>query len=247
MKFFFNLGQYLLLMQQVFHRPEKWPIFRHQTIKEIESLGLESLGIVAILSIFMGAVVTIQMAFNIDSPLIPIYTIGYATKQSVVLEFSPTIISLILAGKVGSRIASEIGTMRVTEQIDALEIMGVNPANYLILPKITASVIINPVLIVISMVLAIFGGWFIGTVTDLVTSHDYLYGIRAFYRTYDIIYGLIKTVVFAFIIASISGYYGYMTRGGAQEVGPASTKAVVQSSIFIIIFNLILTQLLLNG
>jgi phospholipid/cholesterol/gamma-HCH transport system permease protein len=246
MKFLFNLGQYLLLMQQVFKRPEKWKIFRQQTIREIESLGLESLGIVAIISIFMGAVVTIQMAFNVDSPLIPLYTIGFATKQSVVLEFSPTIISLILAGKVGSRIASEIGTMRVTEQIDALEIMGVNPANYLILPKITAALIINPVLIAISMVLGIVGGWLIGILTDLVTAYDYIYGIRAFYRNYDIIYGLIKTVFFAFIITSISGYYGYITRGGAQEVGQASTKAVVQSSIFIILFNLILTQLLLN-
>ncbi len=246
MKFFFHLGQYFLVMQQVFKRPDKFRIFHQQAVKEVQLLGLESLGIVSIISVFMGAVVTIQMAFNIDSPLIPLYTIGFATRQSVVLEFSPTIISLILAGKVGSRIASEIGTMRVTEQIDALEIMGVNTANFLILPKIAAAIFINPILITLSMVLAIFGGWAIGTLTHLVTSHDFIYGIQSFYRSYDIVYAEIKTVVFAFLITSISGYYGYITKGGAQDVGTASTKAVVQSSIFIILFNLILTQLLLN-
>lgn len=232
-------------MRQVFRRPERFYIFHKQSSKEVEELGLESLGIVAIISIFMGAVATIQMAFNIDSPLIPLYTIGFATRQTVILEFSPTVISLILAGKVGSKIASEIGTMRVSEQIDALEIMGVNPANYLILPKIAASLFMNPILIIISIILALFGGYAIGTTTGLVTSHDYIYGIQAYFRFYDVIYALIKTIVFAFIIASVSGYYGFYAKGGAQGVGEASTKAVVQSSILIILFNLFLTQLLL--
>jgi phospholipid/cholesterol/gamma-HCH transport system permease protein len=245
MQIIFHLGRYLMLLGQVFRKPEKRSIYHHQIIVEMESLGLDSLGIVAIISVFMGAVVTIQTAFNVDNPLIPIYTIGFATRQSVILEFSPTIISLILAGKVGSRIASEIGTMRVTEQIDALEIMGINPATYLIFPKVIASVLINPILIIMSMFLAIAGGWTAGVFTGLVSSHEFVYGIQFDFRVYDVIYALIKTIVFAFIIATVSGYNGYYTSGGALEVGSASTKGVVFSSIAIILSNLLLTQLLL--
>jgi phospholipid/cholesterol/gamma-HCH transport system permease protein len=212
---------------------------------EMENLGLASVGIVAIISVFMGAVLAIQMAFNIDTPLIPSYTIGFVTRQSVELEFAPTIISLILAGKVGSRIASEIGTMRVTEQIDALEIMGINPATFLILPKIVASMIINPFLIMMSMLLAVGGGWLAGIFTGLFPSSEYIYGIQSFFHLYDIFYALTKTVVFAFIIASVSAYNGYYTKGGALEVGEASTNGVVYSSIAIIFMNLILTQILL--
>ena len=156
-----NIGAYILLMRRVFTKPEKKEVFRKQIITEIDFLGLDSLGIVAVLSVFMGSVLAIQTAYNIDSPWIPKYTIGFTTRQSIILEFSPTIISLILAGKVGSRIASEIGTMRVTEQIDALEIMGINSANYLILPKIIAAVFINPILIVISIFLGLLGGWLV--------------------------------------------------------------------------------------
>ena len=245
MQIIFHLGKYLMLLGQVFRKPEKRSIYHRQILVEMENLGLDSLGIVAIVSVFMGAVVTIQTAFQIDSPFIPLYTIGFATRQSVILEFSPTIISLILAGKVGSRIASEIGTMRVTEQIDALEIMGINPATYLIFPKVIASVLINPVLIIISMFLAISGGWVAGIVTGLVGSHEFIYGVQAFFKVYDVMYALIKTVVFAFLIATIAGYTGFYTSGGALEVGSASTKGVVYSSIAIILMNLILTQLLL--
>lgn len=212
---------------------------------EIDNLGLDSVGIVAFISTFMGAVLCIQMAFNIDTPLVPLYTIGFVTRQSVVLEFSPTIISLILAGKVGSRVASELGTMRVTEQIDAIEIIGINPATYLIFPKVVAAVLINPILILMSMIMAIFGGWLAGVTTGLVASSNYIYGIKAFFDSYDIVYAMIKTVVFAFLIVSISGYHGFYTKGGALEVGASSTKGVVHSSIAIIVFNLILTQLLL--
>ncbi len=211
----------------------------------MDNLGLESLGIVAIISVFMGAVVTIQTAFNTDHPLLPIYAVGFATRQSIILEFSPTIVSLILAGKVGSRIASEIGTMRVTEQIDALEIMGINSAGYLILPKIIASMIVNPMLIVISIFLGVLGGWMASAITNVVPLSHYNYGILFEFAPYDVFYALVKTVVFAFLISSISGYFGYNTKGGALEVGHASTKAVVFSSIYIIIFNLILTQILL--
>lgn len=240
-----DIGNYLILMRRVFSKPEKASVFRHQFVLEGYYLGIESLGIVAIISVFMGAVVAIQTAFNIDSPLIPDWTVGFTTRQSVILEFSPTIISLFLAGKVGSRIASEIGTMRVTEQIDALEIMGVNSAAYLIFPKIIASIFINPVLIIISMFLSIFGGYLATILTGMTSSVSFIEGLQLDFKLYDIYYALMKTIVFAFLIASISAYHGYVMKGGALEVGRASTRAVVFSSIAIIVFNLILTQLLL--
>lgn len=234
------------MVLNVFRKPEKWGVFRGRLFTEVFHLGVESMGIVAIISVFMGAVVAIQTAYNIDSPLIPLTMVGFTTRQSVILEFSPTIISLILAGKVGSRIASEIGTMRVTEQIDALEIMGINPANYLILPKVSASMIFNPVIIILSIVFSMFGGWLVSVLTDLVTTHDYIVGLRYDFQPFTIVYALIKTVVFAFLITSISGFMGFTVKGGSLEVGANSTKAVVWSSIMIILFNLILTQLLLS-
>ncbi|MEI7498968.1 MAG: ABC transporter permease [Bacteroidota bacterium] len=246
LKVFTTIGNYVLLMQKVFSRPQKRRIFWNQLMTEINSLGLESLGIVAFISAFMGAVVAIQTAYNITSPLIPMSMVGFTVRQSVILEFSPTVISLILAGKVGSRIASEIGTMRVTEQIDALEIMGVNSANYLIFPKIVASMLINPVLIVFSMWMGILGGWVAMIASNLVSTNDFVQGIRIDFLGYTIFYALTKTIFFAFIISSVSGFYGYETRGGALEVGQASTKAVVFSSVIIILFNLVLTQLLLT-
>lgn len=245
MQILYHLGRYLQLMKVVLQKPEKASIYRKQIIVEMDNLGIDSLGIVAIISVFMGAVVTIQTAFNTDSPFLPIYAVGFATRQSIILEFSPTIVSLILAGKVGSRIAGEIGTMRVTEQIDALEIMGINSAGYLILPKIIAAVIINPVLVILSMFLGVWGGWIAAITTNVVPIQHYLYGIQFEFMPFDIMYAVIKTVVFAFIITSISGYYGYHTQGGALEVGRSSTQAVVMSSIYIILFNLILTQLIL--
>jgi phospholipid/cholesterol/gamma-HCH transport system permease protein len=241
-----NTGDYIMLMRRVFTRPQKGRIFWQRLLDEIQGLGIESIGIVAFISAFMGAVVAIQTAYNIDNPFIPLTMVGWTTRQSIILEFSPTIISLILAGKVGSRIASEIGTMRVTEQIDALEIMGVNSANYLIFPKVVASVLINPVLIVLSMWMGILGGWLAMGLTGLSTTTDYINGIRIDFQMYIVFYALLKTLFFAFIISTIAGFYGYRTNGGALEVGQASTKAVVVSSILIIIFNLILTQLLLT-
>jgi phospholipid/cholesterol/gamma-HCH transport system permease protein len=233
-------------MGRVFSRPQKGKIFWNQLFLEFENLGLASIGIVVFISIFMGAVVAIQTAYNIDSPLIPMSMVGFTVRQSVILEFSPTVISLILAGKVGSRIASEIGTMRVTEQIDALEIMGVNSANYLIFPKIAASMFINPILIILSMWMGILGGWLSMTLSGLITTNDFIEGIRIDFEGFTIFYSLIKTIVFAFIISSVSGFFGYETNGGALEVGQASTQAVVVSSIMIILFNLVLTQLLLT-
>ncbi|MCX6249186.1 MAG: ABC transporter permease [Bacteroidetes bacterium] len=246
MHLFYGIGKYVMLMKRVFARPQKRVIFRHQLFTEIQNLGIDSLGIVVFISLFMGAVVAIQTAYNIDSPLIPLSMVGFTARQSVILEFSPTVISLILAGKVGSSIASQIGTMRVTEQIDALEIMGVNSANHLIFPKVVASILINPVLIVVSMWMGILGGWLAGVFTGLVSTHDYVTGIRLDFQAYTIFYAIAKTIVFAFIISTVSGFFGYETEGGALEVGQASTKAVVYSSILIILFNLVLTQLLLT-
>lgn len=241
-----RFGSYLLLMLKVFRKPDKWEVYKKQLITEIYSLGIESLGITAIISVFMGAVVAIQTAYNIDSPLIPMKLIGFTVRESVILEFSPTIVSLILAGKVGSRIASEIGTMRVTEQIDALDIMGINAPNYLIFPKVTAAILINPIVIIISMAFGILGGYLVSVFTNLFTTQDYLLGIRDVFDGFTIVYALIKTVVFAFIITTIAGFEGFIVKGGAIEVGASSTRAVVWSSIMIILFNLILTQLLLS-
>jgi len=240
-----TLGEYVLLMFETFKRPDKGPVFRRQLLVEIIGLGIDSISIEAFISVFTGAIIAIQTAYNIDSPLIPLKMVGFTTRQMMILEFSPTVISLILAGKVGSRIASEIGSMRVTEQIDALRVMGVNPANFLILPKITASMLFNPVLIVFSMVVGILGGWVACIVTGLVPSVDFIGGLRGWFEPFTVTYAIIKTLVFAFIIASVSGFLGYNLKGGSVEVGKASTRAVVVSSILIILFDLILTQLLL--
>lgn len=220
-------------------------MYFRQIVYEINSLGIGSLWLIAIISIFMGGVITIQSAYNFTSPLIPLYAVGLGTRESIVLEFSPTIVSLILAGKVGSNIASEIGTMRITEQIDALEIMGINSAGYLILPKIAAAMFINPFLIIISMFLGVMGGYVMGVATGACTSYEYIFGIQSFFIPFNIFYSLTKTVVFAFIITSVSAYHGYYTSGGALEVGKASTKSVVYNSIIILIANLVITQIML--
>ncbi len=245
MKFMSDLGEYVWLMFQAFKRPDKGKVFRRQLMMDFRSLGTDSIGIVAIISVFTGAIIAIQTAYNMDNPLLSMKLVGFSTRQMMILEFSPTIVSLILAGKVGSSIASEIGTMRVTEQIDALKVMGINPANYLILPKITAAMLYNPVLIIFSIVLGLSGGWAACELTGLVPPQAYIEGLRSWFDPFTITYALIKTVVFAFIIASIAGYKGYTVKGGSVEVGRASTNAVVISSILIIFFDLILTQMLL--
>ena len=214
-------------------------------MNEVQFIGINSIPIVALMSTFMGAVISLQTASNMDSPLLPAYTVGYITQSSIILEFSPTIISLILAGKVGSNIASEIGTMRITEQIDALEIVGVNSINHLILPKILASVIYFPILIVFSMFLGMFGGFLALVISDLQTTETYILGLRSWFDPYNIFYALTKTVAFGFIIVSVSSFYGYYVKGGSLEVGKASTKAVVISSVVILIANFIITKLML--
>lgn len=245
MNYIVSIGRYVGLIRRVFSRPERYRVYYSRTINELIIIGLNSIAIVAILSVFMGAVIALQVASNMDSPLLPSFTIGYITRSTTILEFSPTIICLILAGKVGSNIASEIGTMRVTEQIDALEIMGVNAASFLILPKVLAAVLFFPFLIILSMGLALMGGYFAVTLTDLASADEYIYGIRAFFKVSDVSYALQKTVVFGFVITTVSSYFGYYTKGGALEVGRSSTQAVVWSSVIILITNLVLTQLIL--
>ena len=243
-KFFKSVGRYTLLMQKVFSRPEKRRIYYTRIMAEMEALGLNSIGLTAIISVFIGAVVTLQMAITLESPFIPQYMIGYATREVMILEFSSTVVALILAGKVGSNIASEIGTMRITEQIDALEIMGINSASYLILPKIVATVFFFPFLAIFSMLVGIAGGYCIASVTGIMNPMDYIEGLMYCFYTDEITYALIKMAFFAFIVTSISSYCGYYAKGNSLEVGKASTKAVVSSSISIMICNLILTQLL---
>lgn len=240
-----NIGKYFIMIYILFSKPEKFSVFRIRVFDEVEKIGINSIPLVALLSTFMGAVIALQTASNMDSPWLPEYTIGYITRSSTILEFSPTIISLILAGKVGSNIASEIGTMRVTEQIDALDIMGINSLSFLVLPKIIGAVLFFPVLIIFSIGLSLIGGWIAVVSSGLSSSETYIFGIRSFFEMGNIVYALVKCVVFAFVIVSVSSFYGYYVQGGALDVGRSSTQAVVSSSIIILICNFFLTQMLL--
>lgn len=240
-----NIGKYMLMMWEVFSKPQRLSIFRKRFIEEVNIIGVSSFPIVMLMSVFMGGVIALQTASNMDLPLLPEYTIGYITRQSTILEFSPTIISLILAGKIGSSVSSEIGMMRVTEQIDALEIMGVNSLNYLVFPKIMAAVFFFPIIIIFSMLLSMLGGWLSLVSTGLSSSESYVYGLRSFFKVFSVYYALSKTVVFGFLIISVSSFYGYYAKGGAIDVGRASTKAVVYSSISILLANFLITQMFL--
>ena len=240
-----HLGRYTMLMGQVFRKPDKWAVFGNTLVRELQNLGTNSIGIVIIISFFIGAVLAMQTSYNLINPLIPRYLIGLLTRETMLLEFSSTIVSLILAGKIGSSIASEIGTMRITEQIDALDIMGVNAPNYLILPKIVAVLCFFPLLCMLSMTVGIFGGWVASVTQHLLTSSEYVYGIRYAFNSYYIVYSIIRIEVFAFIIATVASYHGFFVAGGSLEVGRSSTRAVVHSSIIILMFNLLLTKLLL--
>lgn len=239
-------GRYWIFMSRVFAIPDRWKVFIRRTIQEVSKLGVDSIPLVLIISVFIGAVIAIQMQLNISSPLVPAYSTGLATREIILLEFSSSILCLILAGKVGSNIASEIGTMRVTEQIDALEIMGVNSANYLVLPKVVAFVCFMPVLVVLCMGTSILGGYSVAVFTDLITESKFVYGLQMMFREWFVWYGIIKSLVFAYIISTVASFYGYYVKGGALEVGSASTKGVVSSSILILLFDVVLTKLLLQ-
>jgi len=240
------LGGYFLLMKRVFSKPDKRSIFVKQFFTDVEKLVIDSIPIVAVISLFIGAVIVIQTASNIESPFIPKMYVGYMARESLVLEFCSTMIALILAGKVGSNISSEIGSMRISEQIDAMEMMGVNSANYLILPKIAASTLFNPLLMLFSFMLGLVGGALIIVFTGIVTMSQYVDGLHYAFRAYYIFYSMIKMSVFSFIITSISSYYGYYASGGSLGVGKSSTKAIVVSSVMILVANLVITQLMLG-
>lgn len=234
------------MIKKVISKPENLSVFRKQLMQEMGKIGFNSVSLVIILSFFVGAVVSIQTSINMSvSPLLPSYLVGLASRDSLILEFSPTMISLILAGKVGSSIASELGSMRVTEQIDALEIMGINSVSFLILPKVISAIFFFPLLIIISMGVGMIGAWAGGISVD-ITTVEFMYGLKYGFNPFYITYAIIKTVFFAFIISTVSSYYGYHTKGGAIAVGRASTNAVVTSSILILLFNYILTDIILS-
>ena len=244
LKMLTHIGKYFLMLKEVFNKPLKWSAMKNLIFKEIDDLIIGSLGIVAFISFFVGGVVSIQTALNLTNPLIPKYLIGFATRQSVILEFAPTFISIIMAGKMGSFITSSIGTMRVTEQIDALEVMGVNSLNYLVFPKIIA-LLLYPFVIGIAMFLGILGGWMAGVYGGFTSSVEFIQGLQSEFIPFHITYAFIKTIVFAMILATIPSFHGYYMKGGALEVGKASTVAFVWTSVVIILTNYILTQLLL--
>lgn len=239
------MGAYSLLMVKVFQKPEKWRIFFRQSVIEAQKLMIDSIPLIFVISIFIGAVVVIQTVNNMDSPLIPKMYVGFMTREILVLEFCSTMIALILAGKIGSNIASEIGSMRITEQIDAMEIMGVNSANYLILPKIASSVVLSPFLMLFSFVVGLLGGALIIAITGLITMAQYVDGLQFSFKIHYISYSMTKMSVFAFIITSLASYYGYYAKGGSLGVGRSSTKAIVISSVLILVFDLALTKLML--
>lgn len=245
MKILTHIGKYFIMLKLTFGKFTKWKILKQLILKDIDSLIIGSLGIVSFISFFVGGVVAIQTALNLENPLLPKNLIGFATRQSIILEFAPTFISIIMAGKVGSYITSSIGTMRVTEQIDALEVMGVNTHNYLIFPKIV-SLSLYPLIISISMFLGVFGGYVASVYGGFSSSADFVEGIQLDFIPFHITYAFIKTLFFSFILATIPSYHGYYMNGGALEVGKASTVSFVWTSVVIILLNYLITQLLLT-
>ena len=246
MNYIRHIGKYFLMLGQVFTKPQKGRFFYESLMREIDQLGIKSLGIIAFISFFIGGVIALQTALNLENPLLPDTLIGFATKRSVILEFAPTFCSIILAGKVGSYITSSIGTMRVTEQIDALEVMGINSLNHLVLPKILAAIFFYPFLIALAMFLGILGGWVAGVLSGLFIGTEYIQGIQMDFNPFLLVYAIIKTIVFAFIITTVPSYHGYYVKGGSIAVGKASTSSVVWTIVLIVVTNYFLTQMLLT-
>lgn len=244
LKYLHSFGSYLMLMGRAFSRPDRMRMFMKQYVKEMSALGIDSIGIVLLISFFIGAVICIQMKLNIQSPWMPRWVSGYTTREIMLLEFSSSIMCLILAGKVGSNIASEIGTMRVTQQIDALDIMGVNSANYIILPKILGLVTIMPLLVIFSSLSGVIGAYATAVFGRILSVDDLTLGLQHDFKAWFMYMSIIKSLFFAFIISSVASYCGYKVEGGSVEVGKASTTAVVSSSVLILFSDVFLTQLL---
>lgn len=245
MQFFRHFGSFILMLKGMFSKPENLRMYWKELMHQCVELGIGSLGIVAIISVFIGAVSTVQTAYQLVSPLVPMSTIAQIVRDTVILEFAPTLTCIVLAGVAGSKIASELGNMRVSEQIDALEIMGINTRAYLILPKILASLIMIPLLVVISMVLGIWGGRFAGQAAGILSYEVFDRGLLDEFIPFNVVFALTKAYTFAFIIAAIPAYYGYHVKGGALEIGQSSTKAVVTSCITILLADYLLAALLL--
>jgi phospholipid/cholesterol/gamma-HCH transport system permease protein len=240
-----TFGRYLLLLGTLLRNRERFGVYLRLIIDEAILIGIDSILIVAIVSSFIGAVTAVQTAYNLVSPFVPLYIIGTIVRDMTILELAPTFTCVVLAGKVGSNIAGGLGTMRITEQIDALEVMGVNSSSYLILPKIVAAVITFPLLVIIAGFLSIYGGYLAATLSGMLTEKEYIYGIRFNFNGYNLTFAIIKSLVFAFLISSISAYQGYYTQGGALEVGRSSTDAVTYSCIGVLLADFTLAQLLL--
>jgi len=245
MGFFTEFGRYLLMIKDMFSKPENGKMYWKEFMHQCSEIGIGSLGIVVIISVFMGAVSTLQTAYQFVSPLIPISAIAQIVRDTVILEFAPTLVCIVLAGVIGSKIASELGNMRVSEQIDALEIMGINTKTYLVLPKIFASLIVIPMLVVISAVLGIWGGRLAGYMTGVISASTFDKGLVANFLPFNVFFALIKAYTFAFIISSIPAFYGYYVSGGALEIGRASTKSVVVSCVMILFSDYVLAAILL--
>ena len=246
MTFFTEIGKYLLMIKGMFSRPENWKMYWKEFMHQCSEIGMGSLWIVVIISIFMGAVSTVQTAYQLTNPLIPAYTIAQVVRDTVILEFAPTLVSIVLAGVVGSKIAGELGNMRVSEQIDALEIMGINTKAYLVLPKIVAALVVIPKLIVIAAVLGIWGGKVAGTLSGIISGEEFNKGLLAGFVPYNVFFAMAKAYSFAFLISSIPAYYGYYVKGGALEIGRASTKAVVVTCVAVLFADYILAAILLR-
>ena len=244
-KFLINVGRYLLFLKMVFRKPEKWKLIWRQFVIEADKLILSSILIVGVISLFIGGVLVIQTASNLENPIIDKMYIGYMVRESLILEFCSTMIALILAGKMGSNIASEIGSMRITEQIDAMDMMGVNSAGFLVLPKIVAATVLSPLLMLLSLALGLLGGWIVVEATHIIPPPSYITGIKAFYNGFYIFYSCFKMSLFCFLISSISAFNGYYAKGGSLGVGRSSTQSIVTISILILLFDLIVTQLML--
>lgn len=246
MEFFTHFGRYLIMLKGMFTRPENGKMYWKEFMHQCSDIGINSLGIVSIISVFIGAVSAVQTAYQLVSPIIPQTTIAQIVRDTVILEFAPTLVCIVLAGVIGSKIASELGNMRVSEQIDALEIMGINTKAYLILPKIGAALLTIPLLVIISMVLGIWGGRLAGTASNILSTDTFDRGLLQNFVPYNVVFALIKSYTFAFIISSIPAYYGYYVKGGALEIGRSSTKSVVVSCIMLLFADYVLTQILLN-
>ena len=244
-KFLTNVGRYILFLKMVFRKPEKWKLLWRQFVIEADKLILSSIIIVGVISLFIGGVLVIQTASNLENPIIDKMYIGYMVRESLILEFCSTMIALILAGKMGSNIASEIGSMRITEQIDAMDMMGVNSAGFLVLPKVLSATFLSPLLMLLSLVLGLLGGWIVVEATQIIPPPSYITGIKAFYNGFYIFYSCFKMSLFCFLISSVSAFNGYYAKGGSLGVGRSSTQSIVTISILILLFDLIVTQLML--